>query len=91
MVERIARSQVVDPAAIDRPEARFGATVTVRHADGAERVFQIVGVDQATGEGTVAFTSPIARAVTGKTAGDAAVLATPAGDQPLTVVAVRYG
>ncbi len=91
LVERIARSQVVDPATVDRPEARFGATVTVRQDDGAERTFQIVGVDQATGEGSVAFTSPIARAVTGKAAGDAAVLDTPGGPRPLTVVSVRYG
>ena len=92
LVERIARSQVVDPAAASRPEARFGATVTVRQADGAERTVQIVGVDQAaTGEGTVAFTSPIARAVTGKRAGDAATLQTPGGERALTVVAVRYG
>ena len=91
LVERIARSQVVEHAAVDRPEARFGATVTVRQDGGAEHTFQIVGVDQATGEGLVAFTSPIARAVTGKAAGDAAVLDTPGGPRPLTVVAVHYG
>ena len=91
LIERIARAQVVDPAGIDRPEARFGATVTVRQPDG-ERTFQIVGVDQAaTGEGRVAFTSPIARAVTGKRAGEAGVLKTPTGERSLTVVSVRYG
>lgn len=92
LVERIAQSRVVDPEGIDRPEARFGATVTVRRADGAEQSVQIVGVDEADSDaGTVAFTSPLARAVTGKRAGDAAVLKTPNGDVPLEVVAVRYG
>ena len=91
LVERIARSQLVEYASADRPEARFGATVTVRRGDGAERTFQIVGVDQATGEGLVAFTSPIARAVTGKAVGDAAVLDTPGGPRSLTVTAVSYG
>ena len=90
LVERIARSQVVDPAGIDRPDVRFGATVTVRDADGTERTFQVVGVDQATGEGAVAFTSPVARAVTGTRAGDTAVLQAPGGDRRLTVVSVRY-
>jgi len=91
LVERIARARVVDPAAIDRPEARFGATVTVRHPDGTERTVQIVGVDESdSNAGLVAFTSPLARAVTGKEAGDAAVLKTPSGDVPLEVVAVRY-
>ena len=91
LVERIARSQVVDPSAASRPEARFGATVTVRHDDGAERTVQIVGVDQATGEGTVAFTSPIARALTGRRAGETVRLQTPGGERALEVVAVRYG
>ena len=92
LVERIARSQVVDPSTASRPEARFGATVTVRHDDGAERVVQIVGVDQAaTTEGTVAFTSPVARAVTGRRAGETVSLQTPSGARELAIVAVRYG
>ncbi len=91
LVERIARSQVVDPARVASDQVRFGATVTVREPDGAERTVRIVGVDEADSEaGTVAFTSPLARALTGKTAGDAATLKTPAGERPLTVVAVRY-
>lgn len=91
LIERIARSQVVDPSGIDRPEARFGATVTVRQSDGRERTVRIVGVDEAvTDDALVAFTSPIARAVTGKSAGDAAVLKTPGGEKALTVVSVRY-
>lgn len=91
LVERIARSQVVDPAAVARDDVRFGATVTVREADGSERTVQIVGVDQAAGGGdTVAFTSPFARALTGKQAGDTATLKTPAGDRDLSIVAVRY-
>ena len=91
LVERIAISRVVDPAAVDRPEARFGATVTVRDGGGASRALQIVGVDEADSEaGTVAFTSPIARALTGKREGDEAVVETPAGTTRLTVEAVRY-
>ena len=92
LIERIARAQVVDPAGIDRPEARFGATVTVRQSGEDDRTFQIVGVDQAvTSDALVAFTSPVARAVTGKRAGEAGVLQTPAGERSLTVVSVRYG
>ncbi|WP_412062553.1 GreA/GreB family elongation factor [Rubrivirga sp. IMCC45206] len=92
LVERIARSQVVDPAASDRDDVRFGATVTVREADGSERTVQIVGVDQAASGGdTVAFTSPFARALTGMRVGDTATLTTPSGDRELSVVAVRYG
>ena len=91
LIERVARSQVVDPSGIDRPEARFGATVTIREADGTEWTVRIVGVDEAvTDDALVAFTSPIARVVTGKSAGDTAVLKTPAGERALTVVSVQY-
>ena len=91
LVERIARSSVVDPAAMDRPDVRFGATVTVRR-DGADQTFQIVGVDEAGGrDDAVAFTSPIARAVLTKSPGDPATLQTPKGEEHLEVVAVRYG
>ena len=91
LLERLARSQVVDPAAVASDQVRFGATVILRHDDGAERTVQIVGVDEADSDaGTVAFTSPLARAVTGKRAGDSAVLATPSGDRQLTVLAVDY-
>ena len=91
LIERIARSQVVDPAQVDREDVRFGATVTLRDADGTERSVRIVGVDEADAEAsTVAFTSPIARALTGKRVGDTALLQTPAGDRPLVVLAVRY-
>ena len=92
LIERIARSQVVDPAQVDRDDVRFGATVTLRDADGTKRSVRIVGVDEADAvASTVAFTSPIARALTGKRVGDTAVLRTPAGDRPLVVLSVRYG
>lgn len=92
LVERIAQSQVVDPATQDRADIRFGATVTVRDLEGAERTVRIVGVDEATtADDAVAFTSPYARALTGATAGDTVTLKTPSGDTRLAVVAVRYG
>ena len=91
LVERIARAQVVDPRRQSRPEARFGATVTVRWGDGREQTLQIVGVDQAArDDDKVAFTSPVARAISGKSAGDSGLLVTPGGERALTVVDVRY-
>lgn len=91
LVERIARASVVDPSAVDRPDVRFGATVTVRRGD-TEQTFQIVGVDEAaTREDAVAFTAPIARAILSKSAGDEAILTTPKGKESLEVVSVRYG
>ena len=87
--ERLARVQLVEP----RPSetARFGATVVFEQA-GTARTVTIVGVDEADAAvGLVAFTAPVARALTGKKAGDAATVQTAAGAEPVTVVAVSYG
>lgn len=92
LASRIASARVVDPATLTHDEVRFGATVTVRNADdGAERRFQIVGVDEADpAHGRIAFTSPIARAVMGCVVGDEATLDTAAGEEVLEVVAIEY-
>ena len=87
--ERLARVQLVEPRPSDT--ARFGATVTFRQG-GAERTVTIVGVDEAdAAAGLVAFTAPVARALTGTTAGDTVTVQTAAGAETLTVVSVTYG
>ena len=91
LAERLALAKLVTPRGGSGDPVRFGAHVTVQGADGDERRFQIVGVDEAdAAEGLIAFTSPMARAVNGKKAGDAATLNTPQGEETLTVAAVSY-
>ena len=73
-------------------EVRFGATVTLTTANGEERRFTIVGVDEAAeAPDRVAFLAPIARAVTGHTVGETITLKTPRGEEALTVTAITYG
>lgn len=89
--QRLASAVVVDIAAQPRGEVRFGAKVTVRADDGALRVFQIVGVDEAdAAQGRIAFTAPLARALLGKAPGDVATVRAPRGDEELEVVSVSY-
>lgn len=92
LAARIAGARVVDPKKQNPDEVRFGATVTLRTVpDGEERRVQIVGVDEAeAGEGRVAFTAPVARAVVGRTVGDRARLRTPQGEEELEIVAISY-
>lgn len=94
LAARLAQACVVEPARQAPGVVRFGATVRVESADGT-RTVRIVGVDEAAaGEASeplaVAFTSPIARALTGKREGDAATLVTPLGEEALTVREIRY-
>lgn len=89
---RISRAQVVDPTKQDPAVARFGATVEVSADGGEQRTFQLVGVDEAdAAEGLVAFTSPVARALTGTRVGDATKIVSPSGEETVRVESIRYG
>lgn len=69
----------------------FGATVTVADEDGEETRYQIVGdLEADIKENRIAISSPIARALIGKEAGDVGVVAAPGGDRELEIVDVEY-
>jgi transcription elongation factor GreB len=88
---RLASAELVRAPQPAPSEARFGATVTVRDETGTERAYTIVGVDEAdAGAGRIAFVAPLARALIGKRAGEAAVVRTPHGDEELQIMSVRY-
>ena len=70
----------------------FGATVQLVDPDGgAEKRFQIVGEDEADIKAErVSVSSPLARAMIGKSEGDVIEVATPGGRQTYEIVAVDY-
>ena len=54
--------EVIDPAQQRSDKVVFGATVSAREQGGAERVYRIVGVDEADPEkGSISYVSPVAR------------------------------
>jgi transcription elongation GreA/GreB family factor len=67
---RRASAQLVPPPA-DTARVYFGSTVTIGREDGRRQTFRIVGEDEADPtRGTLSHTSPVARALLGKTVGD---------------------
>jgi transcription elongation factor GreA len=90
---KLAAAQVIDPAAIDA-EGRvvFGSTVDLEDEDsGAAVTYQIVGDDEADlKQGLISISSPIARALIGKTAGDVAEVQAPGGLKSYEIIRVRY-
>ncbi len=95
LVRRLDRAEVVDPAARAAAEnadqVYFGATVTVAARDGAERTVSIVGIDEIdTARGRISWVSPMAQALMKAREGDTVMLRTPAGVEPLEIVAVAY-
>lgn len=88
---RVACAILVDPANQSGDAVAFGATVRVREPSGEERVFRIVGEDEADAEqGRVSWVSPLARALRGAEVGDSATWKRPSGDLELEIVSIEY-
>ena len=89
---KLAHSHVVNPAEIDAGgRVVFGATVDLVDASGDEVSYQIVGDDEADIKaGKISVSSPIARALIGKHAGDTAEVEAPSGVRKYEVLVVRY-
>ena len=89
---KLANAQVIDPKLVDA-EGRcvFGATVDVQDDSGEASTWQIVGEDEADiKEGRISVSSPIARALIGKSEGDTAEVQAPGGVREYEILAVRY-
>jgi transcription elongation factor GreA len=90
---KLGNAQVIDPKLVDA-EGRcvFGATVDVEEGSGGGAVtWQIVGEDEADIKaGRISISSPIARALIGKYAGDAVEVQTPGGIKRYEILDVRY-
>jgi len=90
---KLANAQVIDPSTIDAGgRVVFGATVELVDGDSDERVvYQIVGDDEADiKQGKISVSSPIARALIGKSEGDTAEVLAPAGTRSYEILGVRY-
>ncbi|MDE2367440.1 MAG: transcription elongation factor GreA [Burkholderiales bacterium] len=90
---KLAAAQIIDPAALDAGgKIVFGSTVDLEdEASGAKVTYQIVGDDEADLKlGLISISSPIARALIGKEAGDTAEVQAPGGLRHWEIVEVRY-
>ncbi len=90
---KLGNAQVIDPKLVDADgRCVFGATVDVEdEADGTGVTWQIVGDDEADIKaGKISISSPIARALIGKYAGDAVEVQTPGGVKRYEILDVRY-
>jgi transcription elongation factor GreA len=89
---KLANAQIIDPKLL-QTEGRcvFGATVEVQEASGETATWQIVGEDEADiKEGRISVSSPIARALIGKEAGESVEVQTPGGLKRYEIIDVRY-
>jgi transcription elongation factor GreA len=89
---KLANAQVIDPKLVDADgRCVFGATVDVEDEAGEKATWQIVGEDEADIKaGRIFVSSPIARALIGKEAGESVDVQTPGGVKRYEIIDVRY-
>jgi len=90
--KRIVTARVIDPAKQPQTEVRFGARVNIRIGDtGKNQEFQIVGVDEANIKARkIAFTSPLAKKLTGLWVGDTVDFLMGGQRRELEVLSITY-
>ena len=90
---KLSAAQIIDPKLLDA-EGRvvFASTVTLEDLDSGDKVtYQIVGEDEADLKlMKISISSPIARALIGKYAGDEVEVQAPGGVRSYEVLEVRY-
>lgn len=88
----ISRADVIDVSKLTGSKVKFGATVKLVDEDTEqEKTYQIVGDPEADVKlGRVSISSPVARALIGKTVGDSVEVKTPGGAKSYEIVEVAF-
>lgn len=90
--DKVSRADVIDPSKLSGDTVKFGATVTLEDEDSGEKVkYKIVGdIEANVRDGKVSISSPIARALIGKSKGESAEVTTPKGSRSYEILKIEY-
>jgi transcription elongation factor GreA len=89
---KISRAEIIDVKKLSGKTITFGATVTLADEDTDEETkYQLVGADESDiSKGLLSITSPLARALIGKSVGDSVEVVTPRGSKSYEIVKIRF-
>ena len=89
---KLSSAEVIDPRTLPHTgRVVFGAVVELEDEAGNRLVYQVAGEDEAdVSAGRISITSPIARALVGKSEGDVVDVAAPGGVRSFEIVEVRF-
>jgi len=90
---KVVLAEVIDVSKLSGKDVKFGATVTLVDEETDEKAtYQIVGIDEADiNKSLLSISSPLARALIGKSVGDSCDIATPGkGHKSYEILEVTY-
>ncbi len=90
--DKLSRAEIIDVAKLTGKTVKFGATVKLVDEDTEEeKTYQIVGDLEADVRlGRISISSPIARALIGKSAGDTVAVQAPGGERSYEILDVSF-
>jgi transcription elongation factor GreA len=90
--DKLSRADVIDVSKLSGKAIKFGAKVSLADEETEEKsTYQLVGTDESdVNAGLLSITSPLARALIGKTVGDSVEVTTPRGSKIYEIVKVIY-
>jgi transcription elongation factor GreA len=88
----LSRAEVIDPSKLSGNTVKFGAHVQLLNLDTEEQAeYQIVGPEESDiNVGRISISSPLARALIGKQAGDEVTVRLPAGNRAYEIQEISY-
>lgn len=91
--DKLSRAEVIDVSKLSGDTVKFGATVELIDEDTDQKaVYQIVGDFEADVKlGKISISSPISRALIGKSVGDNVEVNTPGGGKSYEILKITYG
>lgn len=89
---RLAHAHVIDPSKISQDKIAFGASVKVMDTETAEeKKFMLVGPDEGDAKnGRISISSPVGRALIGKSLGDIVTIKAPAKTMEYEILEIRF-
>jgi transcription elongation factor GreA len=91
MEDRLSRAMVIDPKTLSGDKVIFGATVRLKDEDGKMVTYQVVGQTEADAKiGRISYSSPLGRALIGRTVGDEVEVSAPSGDKYYVIKKVEF-
>lgn len=89
--DRLSRAMVIDPATLSGDKVVFGATVELLDENDKKIVYQIVGETEADAKvGRISYSSPLGRALIGRSVGDEVEFSAPSGDRYFEIAKVEF-